>query len=155
MTAIDRLGNRRGRRKRRLNLDFPPRHTRCVDPAFREIPAPQQTIASTGSQISFPAVASCSTAWIPLSGSLRDSRMHRGHETTTERSADSFIREFRGFGSRGHGCPRSGQRFTERFTAWIGVVFMMPSFWFLFFPRPVKCNHSHMTSIHASAVASK
>jgi hypothetical protein len=31
-----------------------------------------------------------------------------------QRSADSFVREFRDLGSRGHGCPRSGRRFDER-----------------------------------------
>src|SRR6185369_5143328 len=28
--------------------------------------------------------------------------------TALNRSADSFVREFRNFGSGGHGCPRSG-----------------------------------------------
>ncbi len=31
----------------------------------------------------------------------------RRHETAPERSAGSFVREFRDIGSRGHGCPRS------------------------------------------------
>jgi len=83
----------------------------------REICAPPQTIVSTGSQISVPCV-SCSTAWIRLRESPRDSSIvHRDHETATKRSADSFVREFRDFRSRGHGCPRSWQRFTERLDA--------------------------------------
>src|SRR5262245_3426925 len=36
-------------------------------------------------------------------------RMHWDHEPSTERSADSLVRESWKFGSRGHGCPRSVQ----------------------------------------------
>src|SRR5207247_3991591 len=79
------------RRKRRLKMDFPPSPMRCADPPFGEICAPPQTIVSTGSQISFPSVVSCSTAWIRLWGSLRDSRIPlRDREQATERSADSL-----------------------------------------------------------------
>src|SRR5262245_34753385 len=40
--------------------------------------------------------------------------MHWDHEPSTERSADSLVRESWKFGSRGHGCPRSWQWFMER-----------------------------------------
>src|SRR5262245_59896455 len=40
-------------------------------------------------------------------------RMHWDHEPSTERSADSLVRESWKFGSRGHGCPRSWQWFME------------------------------------------
>src|SRR5262245_3046230 len=39
--------------------------------------------------------------------------MHWDHEPSTERSADSLVRESWKFGSRGHGCPRSWQWFME------------------------------------------
>ena len=36
------------------------------------------------------------------------------HEPATDRSADSFVREFLGLDSRGHGCRRSDMRFRQR-----------------------------------------
>ena len=38
---------------------------------------------------------------------------HSDHEPATDRSADSLVREFLGFDSCGHGCPRSVSWFME------------------------------------------
>src|SRR5947208_10013717 len=42
---------------------------------------------------------------------------HSDHEPATDRSADSLVREFLGFDSCGHGCPRSVSWFMERTSA--------------------------------------
>src|SRR5437667_12013670 len=50
---------------------------------------------------------------------------HSDHEPATDRSADSLVREFLGFDSCGHGCPRSVSRFMESplsFFARIGTM---------------------------------
>src|SRR5262245_28982570 len=53
----------------------------------------------------------CRGSWRAL---FRFLRMHWDDEPSTERSADSLVRESWKFGSRGHGCPRSWQWFMER-----------------------------------------
>src|SRR5262245_30744226 len=75
-------------------------------------------------------------------------RMHWDNEQSTERSADSLVRESLKFGSRGHGCPRSLQWFMERISDAPRRAHLMPNK--LFIKRRIMAAARQQVSVGAA-----